>query len=268
MSSAKLNEISETTTIIAIDDPSFPLAKESETHLISTKIKTQNGVVDRAVFTFADNKLSYITANGNAVTTFTSTRRDTASTYLDYSVYSKDKLFLNKKKDLVWIMNDEAMHVNLFTWENPYLDPAYNRQHPDTTSSLIPDFLEMGASIEEMKPLIEANSKFISVEELDGNDPNAQIQINGFGVPYLGFPRKIEARFGDNKLNVVWILTGKGEEERIREALIAQYGEPVYSNAEWEIYDDWQVGLRKDKPEVVLLEKQIGLAYKSNYFKQ
>jgi len=264
----KLDKIAESSKIITLDTPSYPLAKNKEVHLVCTNIKTRNGQIANAVFTFADDELTYIASKGNAIATFTSKRTDTAATYLDYSIYSKDKLFLNKSKDMAWIMNDEAMHVNLFAWENPFLDPAYIREQPNDLNTIIPEFLKMGASMEEIKPLIEANSKFISIEDLDGNDPNAQVQINGFGVPYLGFPRKIEARFGDNKLNVVWILSGKGEEDRIRKALINQFGQPVYTNDEWEIYNDWQVGLRKDKPEVLLMEKQIGLAYKTSYFGQ
>lgn len=266
--SDKLDEISETTKVITIDLPSFPLAKDKETHLVCSNITTASGIIQKTVFTFADNKLVYIEAKGNAIDTFTKNRKDTASTYMDYSIYSGDKLLLNKKKDIAWIMNNEAMHVNLFTWENPYADPHYKKTSSAEAKNVIPPFLKMGATMEEIKPLIEANSKFIAVEELDGNDPNAQIQINGFGVNYMGFPRKIEARFGDNKLNVVWILSGKGEEDRIRKALIAQYGEAIYTNDEWEIFNDWQVGLRKDKPEVLLMEKQIGLSYKTNYFKQ
>jgi hypothetical protein len=264
----KLGEIAESSDIIFIDNPSFPLAKDKETHLVCSRIKTESGVIQNAVFTFADDQLTFIMAKGNAIKPFTSKHSDTASTYLDYSIYSKDNLFLDKKKDIAWIVNDEAIHVNLFTWENPLLDPSYSREKPQSPFPLIPAFLKMGASMEVIKPLMETNSKFISVEELDGDDPNAQVQINGFGVHCLGFPRKIEARFGDNKLNVVWILTGKGEEERIRKALIDQFGGPIYTNNEWEIYNNWQVGLRKDKPEVLLMEKQIGLAYKSSYFKQ
>lgn len=122
--------------------------------------------------------------------------------------------------------------------------------------------------MDHIKPLLEANSAFTNTQELDGTDPNAQIQINCFGVMYAGFPRKIEARFGDDTLNVVWILTGKGEEDRIRQALISQYGNAIFSTNDWEIFNDWQVGLRKDKPEVLLMEKNIGLEYKTTFFKQ
>ncbi|MFT6334115.1 MAG: hypothetical protein ACJATI_000847 [Halioglobus sp.] len=126
----------------------------------------------------------------------------------------------------------------------------------------------MGPSFDELMPLLEANSNFTSTEKLDGTDPNAQFQINCFGFDYLGSSRTFEARFGINILDVVWILTGKGEEDRIRKALTNQYGEPIFVNEEWEVFNNWQVGLRKDKPEVLLIEKKIGLEYKTSYFKQ
>ena len=40
------------------------------------------------------------------------------------------------------------------------------------------------------------------------------------------------------------------------------------SNDEWEIFNNWLVGLRKDKPEILLMEKKIALEYKTRYFKQ
>lgn len=262
----KLKGISNVTHIISVENPSFPLAKNKEDHIVCNNVKTINGTLDKVIFTFADDKLSYIEARGNTFTTFTSTRKDTARTYMDYEVYFKDGLFLNKKKDMAWILNSEAIHTNLFTWRNPYFNKDYKAK--SNASTTIPEFIKMGESIEILKPILEANSTFTNTENLDGSDPNAQLQINCFGVEYLGFPRKIEARFGNRKLNVVWILTGKGEEGRIRKALITQYGKPIFSNDDWEIYNNWQVGLRKDKPEVLLMAQEIGLQYKTNYFKQ
>ena len=87
---AKLDAISETTKLISIDELRFPLATNSETHLVCNNIKTKNGVINKAVFSFADDKLSYIEAKGNAVEVFESIRKDTARTYLDYSAYVKD----------------------------------------------------------------------------------------------------------------------------------------------------------------------------------
>ena len=264
----KLSEISKTIDTISIDVPSFPLSKQKEEHLICTEVKTDNGMIGKVVFTFADNSLKYIEARGNVREVFTSTRTDTARVYMDYDVYVAERLFLKRNKDVAWILTEEGMHTNLFAWENPYLNSRYRDTLTPDDSNQIPAYLTMGATMDELKPLLEAHSDFTNTEKLDGSDPNAQIQINCFGIDYLGFPRKIEARFGDNRLNVVWILTGKGEEGRIREALINQYGSPIFTNDDWEIFNNWQVGLRKDKPEVLLMEKELGLEYKTSYFKQ
>lgn len=266
--SNNLEEISETMELVTVDIPVFPLAKTKESHLVCTNLQTKNGKVSRAVFTFADDTLQYIEARGYVEKTLVEQMKDTPRTYLNLEVYPADKLFYDRDQDAVWIMNEEAMHVNLFTWNNPHLDPNATAGINDKTTSEVPAFLEMGSSMEKMKPVLKANSLFTTTDELDGSDPNAQFQINCFGVTYMGFPRKIEARFGDEKLNVVWILTGKGEEDRIRKALIAQFGKPIYVNEDWEIFNDWQVGLRKDKPEILLMEKSLGLKYKTEYFKQ
>jgi len=266
--SQKIKEISATSNLISIDNPTFPLAKDKEDHLVCTKVSTKNGLIESVVFTFSDNKLTYIEARGNSYKTFVSTRKDTARTYMDYEVYLKDKLFLKRNKDIAWIITEEGMHANLFTWENPYLKSDSMTNVKSNHSSEIPVFLKMGSSVNNIKSILESNSDFISVEELDGSDPNAQLQINCFGIDYLGFPRKIEARFGDDKLNVVWILTARGEEDRIRIALTNQYGKPIFINDDWEVFNNWQVALRKDKTEVLLMEEKIGLDYKTSYFKQ
>lgn len=266
--SKKLYSISGSTNVFTINNPVFPLAKNREDHLVCSKVNTDNGIIDKVVFTFADGKLCYIEARGNTVETLLSNRKDTARTYMDYIVYAKDKLFVNKKKDAAWILTEEAMHTNLFSWDNPYLNVNYKENTKTISSSEIPSFLRMGVTLDEIKPILEANSRMTSTEELDGTDPNAQLQINCFGVDYLGFPRKVEARFGNDRLNVVWILTAKGEEDRIRKALIEQYGEAIFVDKAWEIFNNWQVALRKDKPEVLLMEQEIGLEYKTSYFKQ
>jgi hypothetical protein len=266
--SKKLSVISKTMDTVTFGNPGFPLAKQKEAHLICSDVKTDNGIIGKVVFTFADNSLKYIEARGNVREVFTSNRLDTARVYMDYDIYVTDRLFLKKNKDVAWILTEEGMHTNLFAWENPYLNSNYGDTLKPDNSNQIPGFLKMGATMDELKPVLEAHSDFTNTEKLDGSDPNAQIQINCFGVDYLGFPRKIEARFGDNRLNVVWILTGKGEEDRIRAALVNQFGSPIFTNDDWEIFNNWQVGLRKDKPEVLLMEKTLGLEYKSSYFKQ
>lgn len=260
----KVSSVTKNYTLYNPTVTSFPLAKNKETHLVCTKVKTSHGILDKVVFAFADDKLVYIEAKGN-VEILKHTQQDTARVYIDYEVYFKDKLFIKTSEDTAWMLNDEGMHVNLFTWENPYLNTSTPKAVLNKT---LPSFVKMGASLEEMKLALEANSKFIHIEKLDGKSPDAQLQINAFGVHCFGFPRKLEARFGDEKLNVVWILTGKAEEDKIRQVLIATYGKPIFVDDNWEIFNDWQVGLRKDKPEVLLMEKALGQVYKKKFFKQ
>ncbi|MDT0607267.1 hypothetical protein [Croceitalea rosinachiae] len=255
-------------SLIAIEEPIFPLSSDREEHLLCTNLKTINGLLANVVFTFADDQLHYVQVQGNATNTLVSKRKDTAITYLDFDVYRKDNLFSNPKNDLVRYITKEAAHTNLFAWQNPYVDGDGSISAIYKTTIEIPNFLKMGADLEQLRPLIEANSTIIKEEKLDGSDPNAQLQLNCFGVEYAGFPRKIEARFGDGKLNTVWILTGKGEEDRLRKKLTAHYGDPIFVTDEWEIFENWTIGLRKDKPEILLLTQELGQHYKKEYFKQ
>ena len=63
--------------------------------------------------------------------------------------------------------------------------------------------------------------------------------------------------FGDGILEQAWILTGKGEEDRVRKALVAEYGPPTFVNDTWEVFHDKRVMLRKDKPEVLMLSVKL-----------
>jgi hypothetical protein len=262
----KLKDIVAQSEVITVKNTVFPLAKDKEQHLICSELKTESGTIGKAVFTFADDRLTNIEARGNVLESLTAKLTDTAITYMDYTVYQKQMLLIDPKKDRAWIMSDEAMFSHLFTIENSYLEKEAPEALPNT--GLVPAFLQMGASFDELEAPFEANSSFTFKEALDGSDPNAQYQVNCFGVNYLGFPRKVEARFGDDKLNVVWILLGKAEEDRVRQALIKQYGPPIFTDDVWEVFNNWQVALRKDKPEILLMEQEIGLGYKKSYFKQ
>jgi hypothetical protein len=265
---AKLEPLAGQIKLIEIEDPSFPLSKNKEDHVVCLNYQTANGKIAEVVFTFADDRLVFIQAHGNAVAALTGKRKDTASKYMDYEAYWEDLIVTKPKEDKVWILTSQAAHPNLFAWDNPYLPSNGGELKNYETSGKIPEFIQMGGKLEDVKPLLEKASDFTSVMELDGSDPNAQLQIDCFGIEYAGFPRKFEARFGDEKLNVVWILTGKGEEDRIRQKLITEYGSAIYKNDAWEVFHDWQVMLRKDKPEVLLVTRELGEFYRKDYFKQ
>lgn len=263
----KLKEITGSVKKIEVSHPSFPLAAKTEVHLVCNNIKTKNGNIALAVFTLADDKLVYIEAKGNAVKCLISKRKDTAINYLSYQIYLSDLLVADNKKDIIKILTPDAAQFNLFTWENPYLHTSINKVPVYNPSAEIPDFIKMTGQLNELMPRLKAKSVIMTKEELDGSDPNAQIQLNCFGVEFAGFPRKIEARFGNNTLNAVWIITAKAEESRIQSKLMEAYGKSIFENDKWEVFHDWQVLLRKDVPEILLLTKELGIKYKEDLSK-
>jgi hypothetical protein len=262
----EIEPISSSFKIVKNKIPNFPLAKGSEVHLIVDNVKLKTGKIDKIIFTFSDDKLNYIEVVGNIQQALLSNRKDTAQVFMNYSVYVKDLLFVNLKEDKAWILTKEAAHVGLFTWNNPLLIKPYELKTYNS-SAKIPEFLKMGKLLEELLPEFKERVTITQLDTLNGSDPNAQFQINSYGIEYAGFPRKFEARFGDNKLNKIWILTGKEEEDRIRKMLIESYGEPIFINNDWEFFNDWMIGLRKDIPEVLFISKTLSEYYK-NKFKQ
>ena len=257
----ELGKISDSTRLIEISNPSFPLAKNTEAHLLAHGIKVEGGKLTKAVFTFSDDHLSYIELRGNVSKSIQANRENTSQKFMDYNVFAMDLLFIHSKEDAAWILTPESTHPNLFTWSNPLLLDVNNRVKYNP-SAKIPEFVQMGGALESQLEKFKKASKLVQVDELNGSDPNAQVQINAFGIEYAGFPRKFEARFGDDKLNMIWVLTAKGEEDRIRRKLTETFGQSIFSDANWEFFNDWTVGLRKDKPEVLFLTKQLGLQYK------
>jgi hypothetical protein len=94
------------------------------------------------------------------------------------------------------------------------------------------------------------------------------VLIQAKGNVMDAFLGKWKPDLGGGPLNMVWILTAKGEEERLRAKLVHQYGGPVYEDEDWVIFHDWQVCLRMDKPEILLVTPELGKLYKRDYFGQ
>ena len=261
----KISAISSDVVILEITTPNFPLSEKKEEHLIASMVGLDSGTLDKVVFTFSDDKLCYIQAKGNVVKTIASIAKSEAKRYLDYTVYESDLIFINNKKDLAWQLTPESVHPNLFTWDNPYLYTKNEIKYEPSVK--IPEFIKMGGNIDDLTPFLKSNSLFIQVQKLEKKDSITKTQINCFGVEYAGFPRKFEARFENGELNMVWILTGKGEENRLRKKLTEEYGKAVFVNDDWEVFNNWTVLLRKDKPEILLLTQELGLMYKKQYSK-
>ncbi|MEQ8238884.1 MAG: hypothetical protein RIA69_06710 [Cyclobacteriaceae bacterium] len=257
-------DISDSTKLIRVDPPVFPLAKNDEQHLIAYNVKLKSGVIEKVVFTFSDNKLTFIECRGNVLNALTKNRANKSQSYLNYQVFINDLLFVDYNQDAAWFLTQESVHPNLFTWNNPLLE---NQELSYEPSAKLPKFITMEDDLEILESLFKKESRILQKDTLDGSDHNAQIQLNAFGIEYAGFPRKFEARFGDGKLNTLWILTAKGEEDRIRQKLITEYGHPIFLNEKWEFFSDWTVALRKDTPEVLFLSTSQALNYKNSLSK-
>ena len=94
----KLKDIVAQSEVITVKNTVFPLAKDKEQHLICSDLKTESGTISKAVFTFADDRLTNIEAKGNVEQSLTARLTDTAINYMDYTVYQKQMLLSIPKK--------------------------------------------------------------------------------------------------------------------------------------------------------------------------
>lgn len=260
----ELLKISGSLMIFVDSNTTFPLAKHTANHIVVRSISINDTHLQKAVFTFSDNKLSYVECFGNVMGLLKKKSGIKTNKYLHYEVYMKDLIFLDKKADRLWMLTPEGAHAHLFTWLNPYLNNSKKAPKYDTSVKL-PNYISLGKDFNTIKKAFVKNSKIVEVDSLIKKSTEAQIQINSFGVVYAGFPRKFEARFKDDKLNRLWILTTKNEEARIQRLLTQTFGDPIFINKNWCFYKNWTVALRKDIPEVLFASKEIAKRYKEKF---
>lgn len=258
---AKLTEICGKTKMINVESVQFPLARDSEEHFLCFDMQLPTGKLEAAVFVIADDALKMIETRGGAIATLIDPRDDEPMNYLDYQVFDKGEVFALPEKDAVWFMSKEALHPNLFTWSNPVLAAADEAMPVYETSAALPDILNMGSDINNLRPQFEASCSIMNEQKQKNawlpHGPAQQTQINCFGFDYAGFPRKFEAVFADGDLELVWILTAKEEETRVRKALIEAFGPAEEISEKWERFHGGEIALRKDKPEILVISKKL-----------
>ncbi len=252
-----------------ITPPSHPSAESSEVHLVCSDVNVNGMPVETLVLTFGDDSLAMAYAEGGAAEAFASLFSEPLQTYIQFSGSFEDMLLIEEAEDRAWILSPGTAHANLFMWANPYVESS---EAPDYQSSALrPDVLAFGEHLDSLQARFEAECDFTRLNEYNVwllTEPDVQQQMDCFGFEYAGFPRKFEAVFGDGILEQVWILTGKPEEDRVRQALIEAYGEPSYVDESWEIFDSGRVMLRKDKPEVLMLSDRLAPLYRAEYIDQ
>ena len=242
--------------VIQPDEIRFPLAQNSESRIVCKAFTiTQDSDIELITFSFADDHLVMIKAIGNAYDTLLSPKEKPQSKIADWDIYNGMHLVANQKTDTVWLLNDDAIHPHMFLWD----DNEPKDQSP--IDATISEVLKFGSAYRTLSKELKALSITTSKEEISPptipTNPKRQVQLNCYGFNYAGAPRKLEAVFADGRLAMVWILTAKAEEDRIRQALIRSYGEPIFTSDEIEAFDEWKVVLRKDKPEVVAISDEL-----------
>ncbi len=256
-----LKDVCKSVDVANASPVQFPLASDTEQHFRCEDMALPGGSIAKAVFVVADDRLKMAELRGGAVNALVYPGLETQMRYLEYDVYNQASLFVDRKTDTAWLLSVEALHPNLFTWSNPYLDDDQADIPEYDASAATPSLFEPGGELNTLLPIFEAACPLMNVETIKqpwlATNPDAQSQVNCFGYVYAGFPRKIEAVFGDDELELIWILTGKQEEDRVRNALIDAFGAPEMTNDKWDVFSSGRVALRKDKPEVLVISEKL-----------
>jgi len=256
---SKLQSSCKAITRVTISPPRFPLAENNEQHLICDNYAQGDIRFSKTAFTLADDRLVRMEATGIAPQQVKVALGEASAAYLDYEIYGDGLFWLSETRNTVIWLDSTGLHPNLFAWRNPL---AYGKEYPYTPTAVVhPQIAKFETSLNQQIPQLEASCSPLLVEEIAEiwlqNQPQRQTQANCFNYPYAGFERKLELVFGDGRLQVVWILTAKAEEQRIREHLIAQWGSPDINNATWEVFEEGRISLRKDLPELLLLSDEM-----------
>ncbi len=255
---------------VKVAPPTFPLATVSESHLICLGLSAGGGgQISEVAFSFADGRLALIEARRGAVEVLVPKAGELSASIAGYHAYTSSWTLAHVDQDAVWVLTEDAARAHLFLWRNPAL-PANSRGAADASFSVaVPAALAFGATLETMAKRMEQDCQGIDVQEIAHpwlpSKPKRQTQINCYGYPFAGFPRKIEAVFGDGRLELAWILTGKAEEARIRRALIDSYGPAEIESPDYEAFDGGRVALRKDRPEVLVLAESLIPLYRKTF---
>lgn len=265
----KLAEKCQSLQQIAVPQPSFPFSAKREDYLVCHGMTFNQHTITTVAFTFADNKLAMIDARGGAKTALTKLAKDQQVSHLGFDIHLKERMFFSQNIDSVRIIGADYQQSIIFMWSNPVF--STKQSHPVNPKLAIstPQVLQFGKTLQNLRPLFEDNCQGVMVKNIEKiwleSKPAKQTQLNCYGIPYAGFIRKAEAVFGDDKLQLVWILTQKPEESRLRALLTERFGQADYIDENWEAFDDWKVALRKDKPEVLILSDQMARIYRNKH---
>ena len=249
---------------IVIEPPVLPVAEHSETHVHCQLFALDSTTIQQLILTFADDGLSFLYAAGNAVDPLIGLVDGSTNRFLDYDASFEDLFLARRGTDEAWLLSPEAAHVGLFQWSHFLADRRGDAVPSYDPSVDVPEFLVFGEELGALRAVLGSQCTQVSERTTDTwllTGPKEQYQVDCFGYEFGGFPRKIEAVFGDGILEQAWLLTSKAEESRLLGLLIETYGEPEARTDSWYVFANASLMLRTDKPEILFVSERLAPLY-------
>ncbi|MEZ5920608.1 MAG: hypothetical protein R3C60_04565 [Parvularculaceae bacterium] len=127
-----------------------------------------------------------------------------------------------------------------------------------------PQIIEFGASVASMEAALSARCLTQSKRETEPFLPahKTQMQIDCEGFDYFGGAHKAEFIFGDDRLIIVWILTGEEVEDALDRAFRKSFGEPTHISADFVAFADNNTAIRKEPAEVLFYGDEVADAFR------
>jgi hypothetical protein len=118
----------------------------------------------------------------------------------------------------------------------------------------MPTVVHWGASTAQMQAALAGKCVPIIIRPVAPpflENTKVQMQIDCENFRFRGKPRHAEFVIGDDRLKMVWIMTGANEDAALRAAMIAEYGPPDHRNRRYDAFVTHRAALRLDKHEVL-----------------
>ncbi len=124
-----------------------------------------------------------------------------------------------------------------------------------------PGDVSIGQSLETARPMIEAACVNTSEQQHTGAMAaparEIQTQINCLGLKIHQGQSKVEYMFNDGVLAFVWLIVEPAVLASMEPQLLAEYGEIAYKNDNYRIFENGEVALRSDPPEILIASKEM-----------
>ena len=132
-----------------------------------------------------------------------------------------------------------------------------------SAGEFVPRAVRFGATVAETEKALRGLCRTVALRRIDPpfrvlrGIKDKQMQIDCDGLAFAGKPRWAEFVFGDDSLEMVWIMTSKADETALRARMSGIAGAPDRQNAKFVSFAQGRMALRTDVPEVLLYSEKM-----------